>query len=151
MGNDYLKYLRHKQYTFDEILSHVSDLKLRFPVEKEEWKKGIVSVRLSLQPTENSVTYTVVLISRIGRRHVEIFVVNPKIEKYTKGKRTPHLYPNGSLCLYYPRDCEWDYNDDWSDTLIPWTSLWLYYYEIWLETGKWVGGGKHGKKKQEPL
>ena len=30
-------------------------------------------------------------------------------------------------------------------------SLWLYYYEIWVETGEWVGGGKHGKKKQEPL
>ena len=53
--------------------------------------------------------------------------------------------------IYFRNRNLWDYNDDWSDTLIPWTSLWLYYYEIWIETGEWVGGGKHGKKKQEPL
>lgn len=30
-----------------------------------------------------------------------------------------------------------------ANTILPWTSLWLYYYEIWLGTGKWEGGGDH--------
>ena len=28
-----------------------------------------------------------------------------------------------------------------SSTIIPWTSEWLYYYEIWLINGDWLGGG----------
>jgi hypothetical protein len=26
-------------------------------------------------------------------------------------------------------------------TIIPWLALWLYYYEVWLATGHWEGGG----------
>jgi len=28
-------------------------------------------------------------------------------------------------------------------TILPWTSLWLHFYEIWLVTGVWHGGGEH--------
>ncbi|MGH8092034.1 MAG: hypothetical protein ACREIF_00990 [Chthoniobacterales bacterium] len=28
-----------------------------------------------------------------------------------------------------------------ADTIVPWTSRWLYFYEIWLATGEWMGGG----------
>jgi len=28
-----------------------------------------------------------------------------------------------------------------SEYIVPWTVEWLYYYEIWLATGKWRGGG----------
>ena len=30
-----------------------------------------------------------------------------------------------------------------SDTIIPWVADWLLYYELWLATGEWLGGG-HG-------
>ena len=30
-----------------------------------------------------------------------------------------------------------------ADTYIPWAIEWLYYYEIWLVTGEWCGGGIH--------
>jgi len=26
-------------------------------------------------------------------------------------------------------------------TIIPWTIEWLYFYEMWLATGEWCGGG----------
>ena len=29
------------------------------------------------------------------------------------------------------------------DTLIPWTAEWLWYFEDWLATGVWSGGGEH--------
>lgn len=74
---------------------------------------------------------------------VDIFVVNPKIELYENNRRVPHMYSDGSLCLYYPKYNEWNYTDSWAETLIPWTSLWLFYYEIWIETGEWLGGGIH--------
>ena len=28
-----------------------------------------------------------------------------------------------------------------ADTIVPWTAEWLVYYEIWLMTGEWYGGG----------
>jgi hypothetical protein len=31
-----------------------------------------------------------------------------------------------------------------ANTLVPWTSEWLAYYEAWLTTGgEWLGGGVH--------
>ncbi len=30
-----------------------------------------------------------------------------------------------------------------SNTVIPWAIEWLFYYEIWLTTGEWQGGGEH--------
>ena len=30
-----------------------------------------------------------------------------------------------------------------ANTIIPWTVEWLYYYELWLATGEWLGGGEH--------
>jgi len=32
-------------------------------------------------------------------------------------------------------------------TIIPWTSLWLYFFGDWLITGEWNGGGEHPKLK----
>jgi hypothetical protein len=28
-------------------------------------------------------------------------------------------------------------------TVVPWTSEWLVFYELWLITGEWLGGGTH--------
>jgi hypothetical protein len=28
-----------------------------------------------------------------------------------------------------------------ADTIIPWTSEWLFFYELWLASGEWHGGG----------
>ena len=66
------------------------------------------------------------------------------IKYVVDGKLVPHVYRDHSLCLFYPRYQEWDYKASWAETIIPWTSLWLYYYEIWLQTGEWLGGGIHG-------
>lgn len=47
--------------------------------------------------------------------------------------------PEVVLCLHMPY--EFDYRDWIADTIIPWTQEWLYFYEIWLATGEWCGGG----------
>ena len=45
------------------------------------------------------------------------------------------------LCLY--RYQEFSSSKYLSRTIIPWTVEWLYFYEIWLATGEWCGGGEH--------
>lgn len=37
-----------------------------------------------------------------------------------------------------------------AETIVPWTALWLLYYELWLETDEWLGPeAPHQAKKQE--
>ena len=68
------------------------------------------------------------------------YVVEPKLV-LPKGRQRPHLYSDTRICLYYP--------DQWkpwmclAKTIIPWASEWFFFYEIWLATGEWRGGGIH--------
>lgn len=142
---EYIRFNRTKHYTYPELLTQVREVEKFFIVEKKSIKQGKVELFLNLKPTDISKEYKVKIIARQNSKNVNIFVIDPKVNKYENGKKVPHLYSNGSLCLYYPKYNEWKYTDLWSDTLIPWTSLWLYYYEVWQETGEWIGGGIHGK------
>ena len=31
-------------------------------------------------------------------------------------------------------------------TIVPWTILWLFYFEEWLDSNEWKGGGVHPKE-----
>lgn len=137
-----------KHYTYPEMLQQHFQLKEKYPGSECKIKMGVGSAFLHLRPTENSIEYTIRVDSKVGRKFVSVFVVKPHVSLYWEDKKVPHLYPSGSLCLYYPKYGEWDYTSSWADTLIPWTSLWLFYYELWQETGEWLGGGIHGDKDQ---
>lgn len=43
-----------------------------------------------------------------------------------------------SICLY--RYSEFNSSKLLANTIIPRAIEWLYYYELWLATGKWLGG-----------
>jgi hypothetical protein len=100
-----------------------------------------------LKPTSNSCIYTVKIIYK-HRRPPKVFIIKPDILK-----SSPHIYSDGSLCLYYPFDK--DYNNKLSiisDTIIPWTAEWLYYYEKWLDSGIWWGPeAPHGEETIERI
>ena len=63
---------------------------------------------------------------------------SPKLEDRQDGL-IPHVFRNGALCLHYR--WEWNTRMDIGDTIIAWTSEWLYHYEMWHVTGEWLGGG----------
>jgi hypothetical protein len=58
-----------------------------------------------------------------------------------EGKYPHHILKHNRLCLYYPKFKEWMPHMFLADTIIPWSSLWLYYYDHWLKYDKWLGGG----------
>lgn len=95
----------------------------------------------NLTPSPLSQTYRVKVYLRKGKRP-KIFVLEPKLQ-IPEGKKLPHVYSKNDLCLYYPNGNEWNEEKFLVQTIIPWTSEWLYHYEIWLTTGKWNGGGIH--------
>lgn len=58
----------------------------------------------------------------------------------------PHVYWRNNrpfLCLFDPAQKEWNAGMAISGTIVPWISDWLYFYETWSLTGKWLGGGRH--------
>ena len=130
-------------YTFIDLLSQAKEISKNFSNSKWIIKKDKVEIYLFLQPTDISPIYTVLMSTKKGSKKVNVFITKPRIERNSFNNIVPHMFSNNSLCLYYPQYNEWNYKDSWSSTLIPWTSLWLFYYEIWKETGEWKGGGIH--------
>lgn len=139
----YHKNSTQRHYTLAEMFLHANEVKCLFPNSEASCKCGKMEIYFTIKPTDASIEYKVKLVAKQGHESVNVFIVEPRIDLYENGKKVPHLYPNGSLCLYYPEYKEWDYRDSWAETLIPWASLWLFYYEIWKDTGKWLGGGIH--------
>jgi hypothetical protein len=78
-------------------------------------------------------------------------VIKRKLERhpdYEEGP-IPHVYKSELdpslpyLCLFSPSLREWDVDDLLAETTIFWANEWLYFYEGWLVTKKWRGGGRH--------
>lgn len=55
------------------------------------------------------------------------------------------------LCLYHPRDFKWHQSHDLMRTVILWSMLWIEFFEIFSETGKWYGPeAKHDNTPPTP-
>jgi hypothetical protein len=91
-----------------------------------------------LQPTSASRKYLVKIVYEAGRRPAA-YVGGLRTREH--GERIPHTYACNRPCLFYPAGREWRSDMRIATTIVPWLSLWLYYYEVWLATGSWVGGG----------
>ncbi len=94
-----------------------------------------------VQPTALSPEYSIQVKYTLKRRPV-VKILSPELKIHPERDKLPHIFvQNNSLCLHY-NDFDY-YNDYLSDTIIVWITWWLYFYEIWLATGEWCGGGKH--------
>ncbi len=94
-------------------------------------------------PSPLSATYTLNMHYSYSEG-VNVYVAEPKPLKLAKGrKKLPHVYstPKQQLCLYYPKEREWNTGMYYVHTLIPWACEWLCHYELWVGTGIWHGGG----------
>lgn len=146
---------KSRKYSFQDIMKQYFDIKSKYKNASMKQSNQSVEIYVKLQPTEESAQYTIKIVSKPWSPIVNLFVVEPEISLVAKRKEAniPHTYKDGSLCLYLPEKNEWTYYDSWAETLVPWASLWLYFFELWLATGKWLGGGVHpgGEKlkKQE--
>lgn len=92
-------------------------------------------------------------------RNVSVFDVQPRVyvdspalvrKPGNPEGDLPHVYwpvdrsrHEPSLCLFDPKAGEWSTCDAIADTTVPWTALWLNWYEGWRITGRWLGSGRH--------
>lgn len=127
------------------IAQQASALKFKF----SDWDVNFSAISLTttgrIKPTSRSESYTVEIKYFIIKKKplVQVKILDPILTKNEKNEEIPHMYSQESLCLFMPKYNEFKKTDLICDTIIPWTSLWLYYYEIWHTTGKWLGGGVH--------
>lgn len=124
------------------IAQQMAGIKARFPTFKVIISKDELIAYGSIQPTERSVVYDIRIKYKL-KNLPQILVLNPVLERNSKGEAIPHMYSQKSLCLYQPKYKQFTSSDLLCDTIIPWTSLWLYHYETWHITGEWKGGGEH--------
>jgi hypothetical protein len=66
-------------------------------------------------------------------------VVEPALERREADIPIPHTFKTGEICLHL-RD-EWTSSRYIHETIVPWTVIWLFFYEVWRATGQWLGGG----------
>lgn len=131
--------LKIKDKTIIEQMASIKRNYINFSTSIERnslWIKG------ELQPTSRSDVYTVEIIYHFRKRPI-VNILKPVLVKNFKGEDIPHVYPGEKLCLYQPKYNEFKFSDFLSATIVPWTSLWLYHYEVWHVTGDWLGGGEH--------
>lgn len=119
-------------------------LQHNFPFGLTKWDRFNVCWFGELSPSEFSRTYSVELQYRI-RENPNVWVRNPDLKQLTSGRKLPHVYEQETqrLCLYFPGVGFWRPNKALAQTLLPWTSLWLHTFEIWLVTDVWHTEGIH--------
>lgn len=142
---------KNKRFT---ITQQFEFLRHTFPESKGFLDRGnALSWTCTLQPTAISPKYRIrILCKDNGKGYVpKIFVISPQPLKLAEGhKRLPHVYNHEKqqLCLYDWRCDEWKPSFSIASTIVPWAAEWLYFYEAWVITGEWLGGGRHPQKKE---
>ena len=93
----------------------------------------------------------------LGDDYAAVQVVDPVIglDPRKTGEWPPHIYfntadpQNPRLCLYDPKERFWSPEEYIAETIIPWASDWLFFFEGWLATGEWEGGGRHPERRSD--
>lgn len=96
-----------------------------------------------VQPTIVSPTYKARIVYQQGK-NPEVRIIEPELRLFPGKKSLPHVFNNSGdpLCLFFFYEFN-NRKDLLSETVIVWVTWWLYYYEIWLQTGEWVARGTH--------
>lgn len=128
------------------IAEQVASLKFKYPSFDITYNHLQLKLQGDIRPTSRSEQYTIEVKYHLKERP-KVRVVKPELVVNYKGEKIPHVYPGNRLCLFQPKYSEFTGTKLISDTIIPWTSLWLYHYEVWHITGDWQGGGEHPNVK----
>lgn len=117
------------------VITQLGALKAKFPDSSISWRSNVLTWTGSIQPTALSRTYTVRIVWRPQGR-ADVTIVDPAIPTTCE---PPHVFAGNHPCVHLPG--EWTSSTPIADTIIPWTSEWLLFYELWQITGEWLGGG----------
>jgi hypothetical protein len=111
----------------------------RFPDSTLRRNGRLLIWRGRMQPTPISRTYLIEVRYQYGWPPKTRVVSQLRTRT---GKSLPHVWHHQHrvLCLYQAED--WNPRMLIANTIVPWASEWLLFYEVWLVTGGWDGGGQ---------
>ncbi len=136
--------VRSKHFT---AIQQVVSLKSAYKFNNSHWilRHHGFTWYFDVTPTPISDTYKLKIVYN-ETFYPSVYVVSPKPLALAKGAtKLPHTYDSKKqhLCLFSPHCGEWNSTMLIANTIVHWAIEWLYYYENWAYTGKWLGGG-HG-------
>lgn len=116
-------------------LIQINSMRIHFPHFKHSWNKtGNLTFVGTLQPSKEMPIYKVSIEYR-GYQAPRVKIIDPPLVE-----KPPHFYFNNDcLCLYKPENFEWTPPKPISNYIVPWTSCWIYFYEVWKEKKVWLG------------
>jgi hypothetical protein len=126
------------------LAQQLFSLRQFYPEGKGTIRHPVLTWENQLTPLSLSRTYFTAVTYRFGSAP-RTRVLSPSLVKLAEGRRIPHLYSQNEqrLCLYLPGTGEWNSSKFISKTIIPWALLWFFYFEEWLLSSEWKGGGAH--------
>lgn len=135
------RYVKQKPLT---VLQQLRGLEKLFPAGKGSVVRENLKWISEIRPTPLSRTYTIRLEYKF-EHSPSVFVIEPSLKNLAGDREIPHLYSQEEekLCLYQPKYREWNPSMNISQTIVPWIYEYFYFFEDWLSTGDWKGGGEH--------
>ncbi|WP_285827659.1 hypothetical protein [Bacteroides acidifaciens] len=105
-----------------------------------QWKDGWAWTSM-VQPRPSSPYYNFKIV--YSHNQPAVYALD-KLELADGENRLPHIYSQQRqrLCLYLPNGIEWNATMPVTK-IVPWIAKWFYFYESWVATGVWSGGGLH--------
>lgn len=132
-------------------MNHRQRAKLRVYAQRADIKKNYPSFQCTmrgqpptlvsrghLRPTPVNQRYRVRL-EYDGYGMPSVYVESPALRGRADADQIPHTYGPDQPCLFFKGD--WTHGTPLTRSIIPWLMLWLFFYESWLVTGLWQGGG----------
>ena len=141
------RYIKAKKLTLSQ---QVYGLRSIYPDSQCKQNRNQLEWIGKLVPTPLSGAYIVNVLYKQGF-NPRTYVREPQLAVLPK-KKLPHVYSQAEqrLCLYYPSSrSQWNETMSIAKTIVPWASEWLLFYELWLATGEWLGGGIHLETEKE--
>lgn len=133
--------LRHRPVQLTAA-QQIGRMRAKFPGMAVAFRRSRIIWTGDWWPHPLSDTYHVQISYTLGRRP-RIAILSPKL-KLAPGKTgLPHVYPDGQMDICVHRPEEWMPSSLIADTIMPWISQWLRFYEVWQQTGSWEGEGTH--------
>ena len=136
------RFFSNKLLIAKSLKQQAQAIRVRWPGFTVTLNGDVLTATGQLRPTARSLTYEVQITYKL-KNNPDIILSSPKIERNFKEEMPEHLYSQERLCLFRPIYGEFRLSDLLSETILPWTALWLYHYEVWHLTGDWLGGGEH--------
>lgn len=120
---------------YRELVFQKMRIQKNFPCFKCTLQNDTLKCHGLITPDETRETYKISILKKYYDPP-KVFIKSPIIEEPNS---KIHRYNDKSLCLYDWRDKPWKKHYLIDEKLIPWISEWIIFYELYKETGEWLG------------